>query len=59
MEMSAVQGQVCHRTRNNGEIVLYIVLIASYIVEGAIVDLHVGGVIEHDYRRARGHVVSD
>ena len=58
LEMSAVQGQICHRTRNNREIVC-IVLIASYIVEGAIVDLHVGGVVEHDYRRARSHVVFD
>ena len=48
--MSAVQEEVCHRTRNNGEILLYIVLIASYIVEGAIVDLHVGGVMKHGSR---------
>ena len=50
LDMSAVQGEICHRTGNNGEIVLYIILIASYIVEGAIVDFHVGGVIEHGRR---------
>ena len=49
LEISAVT-RICHRTRNNGEIVLYIVLIAAYIVESAIVDLHVGGVIEHGGR---------
>ena len=44
-------------TRNSGEIDLCIVLIASYIVEGAVVNLHVGGVVEHGERRARCHVV--